>query len=112
MMPSRMLSNSARSNQNSARTPSALAISSAIGAEIGAANSIAAFGPSMSRMAGSRATTASTDSKKAVLNGKASAVAMHPPHRKAAARSHGDSRSRRSRNQSTASGTAASKLDK
>ena len=88
-----------------------MAISSAIGAEIGAANNIAASGPSISLMAGSCATMASTNRKKAVLNGKASAVAMHPPHRKAAAKSHGVSRSRRSRNQSTASGTAANKLD-
>jgi hypothetical protein len=62
-------------------------------------------------MAGSCATTASTNRKKAVLTGKASVVAMHPPHRKAAAKSHGVSRSRRSRYQSTASGTADSKLD-
>src|SRR5262245_19318559 len=110
-MPSRMLSNSARRNANSTRTPSALAISSAIGAEIGAANNIAASGPSISLMAGSCATMVSTNRKKAVLTGKASVVAIHPPHRKAAAKSHGVSRSRRSRYQSTASGTAASKLD-
>ena len=50
--------------------------------------------------------------KKAMLNGSAIAVAMSPPHRKAAAKSQGVSRSRRSRNQSIASGTRASRLER
>src|SRR5262249_61902333 len=102
---------SARNNQKITSTPHALAISSTIGAEIGAASSIAAFGPNIIVTAGCCATQASANVKNAVLNGKASAVAMHPPQRHAAAKSHVDSRSRRSRNQSTASGTTASRLD-
>ena len=62
-------------------------------------------------IAGCRATQASINWKNAVLNGKARAVAMHPPQRNAAANSQGLSRSRRSSNQSTASGTTASKVD-
>ena len=63
-------------------------------------------------MVGFCATHTSTNLKKAVLNGNASAVAMHPPQRNAAANSHGVSRSRRSRNHSTASGTRASRLER
>ena len=84
-----MLSNSARSNQKINSTPIALAISSTIGAEIGAASIIAASGPRTSVIAGCCATQASTNWKNAVLNGKARAVAMHPPQRNAAANSHG-----------------------
>ena len=40
-------------------------------------------------MVGFCATHTSTNLKKAVLNGNASAVAMHPPQRNAAANSHG-----------------------
>jgi hypothetical protein len=106
-----MLSNSVRSNQKIIKTPSALAISSTIGAETGAASSVAASGPRTSVTAGCRATQPSISSKNAVLKGKARAVAMHPPQRNAAAKSHGLSRSRRSRNQSAASGTTASRLE-
>src|SRR5690242_18518634 len=106
-----MLSNSARNNQKITSTPDALVISSTTGAEMGAASIIAASWPRSSVMAGCWATQASINAKKAVLNGKASAVAMHPPHKKAAANNHGVSRSRRSRNQNTASGTTARRLE-
>jgi hypothetical protein len=47
-MPSRTLWNSGRSNRKITSTPTALTISSTIGAEIGAARSLAAFGPKTS----------------------------------------------------------------
>ena len=46
-----------------------------------------------------------------VLRGRDRAVAMHPPHRNAAASSHGDSRSRLSRNQSIQIGTADNSVE-
>src|SRR6516162_7349704 len=107
-MPSRTLWNSARSNRKITSTPTALAISSTIGAEIGAASSIAASGPRTSRTTGCCTTQVSTSVRKALLNSKASAVAMHPPQRKAAANSHGVWRSRRSRSHKRVSGNSAS----
>jgi len=47
-----------------------------------------------------------------VLNGNASPVAMHAPQKNVTANSHGVSRSRRSRNQSIAIGTVASRLER
>src|SRR5262252_2000751 len=107
-MPSRTLWNSARSNRKITSTPIALAISSTIGAEIGAASSIAASGPRTFRTPGCCTTQVSTSVRKALLNGKASAVAMHPPQSKAAANSHGVWRSRRSRSHKRVSGNSAS----
>jgi hypothetical protein len=87
-------------------------MSPAISAEIGAASNIAASGSKSLDTVGCCVTQASTSAKKAVLNGKASAVAINPPYRNAAANSQGVSRSRRSRNHGTASGTAARTLDR
>src|SRR6516225_8961539 len=84
-MPSRILSNSGRNSQKISNTPSALASSSTIGAEIGATSLNDAFGPRITASIGCKPSHSSTNLKKTVLNGKASAVAMHPPHRKAAA---------------------------
>ena len=47
-----------------------------------------------------------------MLKGRESAVAIKPPHKKAAANNQGVSRSRRSRNQSLASGMSASRLER
>ena len=58
-----MLSNSARNSPNSRRTPHPLAISSAKGAEIGAASSIGACGPRISVTIGWSATHPSTNLK-------------------------------------------------
>src|SRR5262249_40265903 len=100
-MPSRTLWNSGRSNRKITSTPTALAISSTIGAEIGAASSFAASGPKTSF-------ATATNLRKAVLNGKAKPVAMHPPQRNATANNHGVCRSRRSRSHSKLTGTIAS----
>ncbi len=62
-------------------------------------------------MIGFMATQASTSLKKAVLNGMAMAVAMHPPQRNAAAKSQTVLRSRRSMNHNTASGGMARMLE-
>src|SRR5215471_7568815 len=108
-MPSRTLWNSTRSNRKITSTPIALAISSTIGAAIGAASSIAASGPSTSRTRGCCTTHVSASCKNALLNGKASAVAMHPPQRKAAASNHGVWRSRRSSSHRRLSGNRESR---
>src|SRR6516164_5253161 len=108
-MPSRTVWNSARSNRKITSTPTALAISSTIGAAIGAASSIAASGPSASRTRGCCTTHVSASCKNALLNGKASAVAIHPPQRKAAANSHGVWRSRRSSSHRRLSGNRESR---
>src|SRR5215831_14552529 len=107
-MPSRTLWNSGRSNRKITSTPTALAISSTIGAEIGAARSFAASGPKTSFAIGCCTTHVSTNFRKAVLNGKANPVAMHPPQRNATANNHGVCRSRRSRSHSKLTGTIAS----
>ena len=56
-------------------------------------------------------THASTATANAVLNGSASPVAIRPPQKNAAAKSHGCSRSRRSRYQRIRRGTSASRLE-
>jgi hypothetical protein len=88
-----------------------LAVSSVIGASIGAAIIIVASGPRVWVIIGCCATHSSMSMEKAVLSSKATAVAMHAPHKNAAANSHSVSRSRRSRNHSKESGTVASKLE-
>ena len=110
-MPSRMLSNSARSSQNIASTPSALAISSISGADTGAASRRAASGPRIPEIAGRCITQLSTSRKNAVLNGTEIAVAISPPHRNAATSRNRFSRSRRSRNQSSRTAGMLSSVD-
>ena len=99
-----MLSNSARSSQKSASTPRPLVISSTSGPASGAPMRSAACGPRYALRNGCSDSHRLTVPRMVVFRGRARPVPMSTPHRMATAKSGGDSRSRRSRNQSTDTG--------